>query len=253
MRTGHHIIRIAHRGASGIAPENTLAAFEKALEFDLDAVELDVHATKDGKVIVMHDATLDRTTNITGRIQELTYAEITAADAGSWFSSEYKGEKVPTLSDALDMINGHAVTVVEIKAQDIAEKVVRVIEKSNACDDVVVISFHPDNIYAVRQLKPQIPTGLLISMDVSDNPRSQAIELAHRTVAVGASTLSVSHQMLSPEFVYVIHQRGINLWTWTIDDIARIQEVAEFGVDGITSNYPDRLNRITNYESRVTN
>jgi len=237
-------IRIAHRGASGLAPENTLAAFSKALEIGVDAVELDVHATKDRKVVVIHDSTLDRTTDVKGRVSELTLAEILKAKAGIRFGKEFSQEKIPTLNESLDLIKDNAITVVEIKQQDIAEEVVKVIEDTNALDDVVVISFHPSVLCDVRQINRRIPTGLLIGASVAENPYAQGIEYTHKTAEVGASTLSLSHPAVAPELARAVRERGVNLWTWTIDDVDRMREVLDCGVSGITSNYPDRFSAV---------
>ena len=163
-------IRIAHRGASGLAPENTLAAFSKALEIGVDAVELDVHATKERKVVVIHDGALDRTTDAKGKVCELTLEEIRKADAGIRFGREFSQERIPTLDESLDLIKGNAITVVEIKQKDIAGEVVKAIEDTDAIDDVVVISFHPSVLLDVRRIHPRIPSGLLIG--ASANGRS---------------------------------------------------------------------------------
>ena len=234
-------IRIAHRGASGLAPENTLAAFAKALEIGVDAVELEVHATKDRRVVVIHDGALDRTTNAKGKVSELTLAEILKADAGIRFGKEFSQEKIPILNESLDLIKGNAITVVEIKQKDIAGEVVKAIEDTSALDDVVVISFHPSVLCDVRQIKPRIPTGLLIGANAAEKPYAQGIEYVHKTAEVGASTLSLSHPAVTPELARAVRERGVNLWTWTIDDVDRMREVLDCGVEGITSNYPDRF------------
>ncbi len=239
-----NFIRIAHRGASGLAPENTLAAFSKALEIGVDAIELDVHATKDRKVVVIHDSTLDRTTDAKGKVSELTLAEVLKADAGIRFGREFSQVKVPTLKESLDLIKGNAITVVEIKQQDIAGEVVKAIEDTNALDDIVVISFHPSVLCDVRQINPRIPTGLLIGANASETPYVQGVEYVHKTAEVGASTLSLSHPAVTPELAQTVRERGVNLWTWTIDEVDRMREVLDCGVDGITSNYPDRFSAV---------
>jgi len=237
-------IRIAHRGASGLTPENTLAAFSKAIEIGVDAVELDVHATKDRRVVVIHDSTLDRTTDAKGKVSELTLAEILKADAGIHFGSDFSHERIPTLDESLDLIKNNAITVVEIKQKDIAEEVVKAIEDTNALDDVLVISFHPSVLCDIRRIHPRIPTGLLIGANAAEDSYVQGIEYVHKTAEVGASTLSLSHPAVTPELARAVRERGVNLWTWTIDDVDRMREVLDCGLDGITSNYPDRFKQL---------
>ena len=155
-------IRIAHRGASGSAPENTLAAFKKAIEIGVDAVELDLHGTADGEIVVIHDPSLDRTTNLHGSVNQATLETIKRADAGGWFASEFVGEPVPTLVEALECIGGNTIAVLEIKDATIGEAVVKKINEMDALEKVVLISFHTSVLREVRALDPRIPTGWLI-------------------------------------------------------------------------------------------
>ena len=124
-------IRIAHRGASGIVPENTLAAFKKAIEIGVDAIELDLHGTADGEIVVIHDPSLDRTTNLSGPINQTTLETIKQADAGAWFNPQFVGEAIPTLAEALVCIADKAMTVLEIKDSLISEAVVEIIRDMN--------------------------------------------------------------------------------------------------------------------------
>ena len=170
-------IRIAHRGASGIAPENTLAAINKAIEIGVDAVELDLHGTVDGEVVVIHDSTLDRTTNMCGQIKQMPLKNIKQADAGSWFRSQFKGETIPTLEEALVSIACKAIAVLEIKASSITESVVQTVLEMNLLDRVVIISFNISDLQTVRSVEPRIPTGWLIG---SNNGHRDPIQLCHK-------------------------------------------------------------------------
>lgn len=231
-------IRIAHRGASGRAPENTLAAFKSAIEFGVDAVELDLHGTADGEIVVIHDATLDRTTDRQGHINETTLETIQSADAGGWFDAEFAGESVPTLTKALACIGKAAIAVLEIKDPLIAEAVVAKIHETGTLDFTVVISFHTAVLQTIRALEPRIATGWLIG---SHNKQVSPIELCQQLGQLGSSLLNVNHELITAEFAYEIRRRGIALWCWTVDDIARMGEMQTFGVQGITSNYPERF------------
>ena len=231
-------IRIAHRGASGRAPENTLAAFKRAIEFGVDAVELDLHGTADGEIVVIHDSTLDRTTDLHGHINETPLATIQSADAGGWFDAEFAGEPVPTLTEALACIGKETIAVLEIKDPLIAEAVVATIHETGTLNFTVVISFHTGVLQTIRTLEPRIATGWLIGG--SQKP-VLPVALCQQLGELGSSLLNVNHELITAEFAYEIRRRGIALWCWTVDDIARMGEMQTFGVQGITSNYPERF------------
>ena len=157
-------LRIAHRGASGpgLAPENTLAACEKALQIGVDMLEIDVHATRDGQIVVLHDAALDRTTNGTGLVADLLGEEVRQFDAGRWFSADFARERVPLLEEVLDLARNQALVLIEIKADGIAERVLQVIEAANATERVVVQAFNPQTVRRLNLLAPTLPTALLV-------------------------------------------------------------------------------------------
>lgn len=242
-------VRVAHRGASGSAPENTLSAFRKALAIGVDAVELDLHGTKDGEIVAIHDATLDRTTNLSGPVREKSLETIKMADAGGWFRRDVGGEQVlgktavrrelvPTLAEALECLSGDAIAVLEIKDPTISEAVVKKIREMNALEWVVIISFHTSVLEDVRGLEPRIPTGWLVG---SHNNGASPVSLCQRLGELGCNLLNVHHRLITAEFAYQIHRRGIALWCWTVDELDRMREVENCGVQGITSNYPERF------------
>ena len=231
-------IRIAHRGASGSAPENTLAAFKKAIEIGVDAVELDLHGTADGEIVVIHDSSLDRTTDLHGHINETTLETIRGADAGGWFDAEFAGEPVPTLTEALACIGKETIAVLEIKDPLIAEAVVAKIHETDTLDLTVVISFHTTVLQTIRTLEPRIATGWLIG---NHDKHVSPVRLCQQLGEFGSSLLNINHELITAEFAYEIRRRGIALWCWTVDDIARMREMQTFGVQGITSNYPERF------------
>ena len=256
-------IRIAHRGASGTAPENTLAAFNKALEIGVDAVEFDLHGTADGEVVVIHDAALERTTNLSGLVSKKKLATIKFADAGAWFHPDFKGEwrvrtdaagreifwfppdakgeRVPTLEEALACITPKAMAVAEIKDPRISERVVAKIREANAVDKVVIISFHTSVLQVVRDVEPRIPTGWLIGGHTSS---ASPIALCQQLGEFGFHFLNVNHLLITAEFAYEVRRRGIALWCWTVDDIVRMRELKAWGVQAITSNYPERFAKV---------
>ena len=234
-------IRIAHRGASGSAPENTLAAFKKAINIGVDAVELDLHGSADGEVVVIHDASLDRTTDYRGPVNQTSVETIKQADAGGWFAPEFTGEPVPTLAEALECIGRETVAVLEIKDPLIAEAVVAKVHETQSLDLTVIISFHTSVLQTVRALAPRIPTGWLIG---SHNNHAPPEQLCQQLGELGSTLLNVNHQLITAEFAYEVRRRGITLWCWTVDDLVRMREMKAFGVQGITSNYPERFVKV---------
>ena len=237
----HPWIRIAHRGASGSAPENTLAAFKKAIEIGVDAVELDLHGTADGEVVVIHDSSLDRTTDQSAPVNQATLETIKRADAGGWFAAEFAGEPVPTLEETLACIGEKTIAVLEIKDPLIAEAVVAKVRETQTLNLTVIISFHTTVLQSVRALEPRIPTGWLIGSHNNHVPPEQ---LCQQLGELGSSLLNVNHQLITAEFAYEVRRRGIALWCWTVDSIVRMREMESLGVQGITSNYPERFTEV---------
>jgi glycerophosphoryl diester phosphodiesterase len=221
-----------------------LAAFRKALEIGVDAVECDVHCTKDGHVIIMHDNNLNRTTNMDGFIAEMTLAEIKKADAGSWFDPKFAGETIPTLTDLLHLTKGTVITVIEIKQENIADKVIKNIEDTNAVGEVVLISFHASALKEAQEINPHIPRALLIGGVEPLSEMSPILDTIHRAAEVGAGTLNLASKIITPQLVKEARLRGIGVWAWTVDDEAEIKKLLAMGVTGITSNYPERVRSI---------
>ena len=231
--------RIAHRGASAEMPENSLSAFRRAVEIGVDGVEMDVHLSRDGRVIVMHDAKLDRTTNGEGLIREKTLAELRD------LTIQPTGEAIPTLEDALEAIPLDVLAIVEIKAAEATEPTARIVQQMNRLDQVVVISFDPSALATLRRLDSRIPTALLIRRElVKDNPIANGVAMLRAAQEVGTSTLDLNASLVTPESSWEIRRRGGNIWTWTVNEIDRMRALLELGVTGITSDYPDRLNEI---------
>jgi glycerophosphoryl diester phosphodiesterase len=236
-------ILVAHRGASGLAPENTLSAIRQALELGVDAIEIDVRRTKDSAIVLLHDATLQRTARLPQAVADLTLDELRKIDVGSWFAPDFAGERVPTLAEALSLTKGKAVLAVEVKPDDITDDVLSVIIQENAAEWVNVMSFHDDVVRRAREVAPPMATGLIVSARPEENVAQQAINLVRRVAQCGASVLSLSHYAVNSTLIYEVRRRGVALWTWTVDDPQRMREVVECGVDGIITNFPDRFIR----------
>ena len=237
------IVKIAHRGFSAIAPENTMVAFQKALELNVDCVEFDVHGTIDKKVVAIHDQTLNRTTNQTGFVNQQTLNRVRQADAGSWFDDKFTGEKVPTLTESLDLICPSAIAVVEVKDVAITDQVVKDIHRTNTTERVVVIAFDSMVLKQVRQLDSTLSTGFLLGSNDKENLNDVELarQLIQQVLVMGVPLLNLSEKLITSLLAREIKKRGITLWTWTIDNLERMKEVVDSGVQGITSNQPQRL------------
>lgn len=231
-------VNIAHRGASGMAPENTLSAFQKAAEFGADLIEFDIHQTKDGHLVVMHDAKVSRTTNGKGLIEDFTLEEIRKLDAGSWFSPEFFGEKVPNLEDVLDLAKESRLGVnVELKRgrnlyPGMEEKLVKLIERYDFTQPVIVSSMHTAYLAKIRKLNPYIALSKVLVPVVflpwDSFPRDCDVIQPHWT-------------MLSTLLVHGAHRQHLKVNTWCVNNPGLLQHCINMGVDGIMTNFPDRL------------
>jgi len=227
---------IAHRGASAEAPENTAAAFRRALAIGVDGVELDAHLSADGEPVVIHDRVLDRTTDGHGPVGAHRLAALRRLDAGRWFGDAFAGERIPTLAEALDLLRGVRV-IVEIKReggeyQAIAARVASVIGASGH-RDVTVSSFDHPVLLEVRAHLPALPTAVLyVAKPVHPERLAQD---------AGAEILHPHWSLLTPDDVARAHAAGLRVETWVVDDSDDQTRVAAMGVDAIMTNHPERL------------
>lgn len=229
---------LGHRGALGHAPENTLPSFEKAIALGATMTELDIHLSRDGELIVMHDATVDSTTDGTGRIADLTLEEIKRLDAGSWFSPEFAGVRTPTLREVFDAV-GHRILInVEVKAGEtpyagITEKLARELEETGMVDRVVISSFVPQYLHELRPRLPEVELALLYS-----KPHPDAIEEALRN---GWQALHPHMRWATKEFVEKAHAKGLRVRAWNPNEVEEMRPLIAAGVDGIGTDFPERL------------
>jgi glycerophosphoryl diester phosphodiesterase len=240
---------IGHRGAAHDAPENTIPSFVKALEVGAETVELDVHRTRDGVLVCMHDGTVDRTTDGTGKVADFDLDGLKQLDAGSWMGEEFAGTRVPTLREALDCICPRAACAMEIKAKGIEDDVVRVVREADAWDRVLPISFHDEVLRKLHGLAPELPTGLIVGGEAADDRREQALELIRRCRRADASLLSACFPLVTPELIAECRLRGVCLWVWTLDAEPPMRAMMNAGIGGITSNRPDMLRRVIDAEA----
>ncbi|MFD7322586.1 glycerophosphodiester phosphodiesterase [Streptomyces sp. NPDC059875] len=236
---GSPVTVIAHRGASSAAPENTLVSDEVARRGGARWIENDVQPSEDGVPYVLHDSTVDRTTDGTGPIRGLTAAELDALDAGSWFAPSFTGARVPTLAAQLDDLRLRGGNLVlEIKGRHSRDEVARIVKEvrdHGMAGRVLVQSFDPDALRHTRALAPELPLGLL--RDTLDpDPVAVARELGLSTYNPSATALSAR-----PETVPKLHAAGIAVMAWTVDSPARWKSLDALGTDAIITNRPTEL------------
>ena len=225
-----------HRGAMGYAPENTFASYERAIELGIDAIELDVHLTADGEVVVIHDAELHGTTDGEGLVGQKTLAELKRLDAGVRFAPEFSGQRIPTLGEVLAWARGKCVLDVEIKGgpwpyDGIEARVVDLIRRHEMVDQTIVISFTHTVVARVKALAPEIATGTLWSC--------RPIDPVAVAQAAGADAIMPQWPFCDAETVERAHAAGLSVNPWTANEPAVVDHLIGLGVDSICSNYPD--------------
>lgn len=231
-------VLIAHRGFSAQAPENTLPAFRLAVEADVDLVEFDYVQTKDGVPIVIHDKTLDRTTNIAREVEPTPVASLTVdalrgLDAGTWFDPEYAGTRLPTVAEALAAIHPGATPLIERKAGD-AATLVALLEEQRLLHDVVVQAFDWDFLTACRRLAPELPLAALGSKALTQARLDRCAAL--KVLAVGWR-----HRDLTADAVAAAHRIPVQVWAYTVNDVPRARELIAMGVDGVITDDPEAI------------
>lgn len=243
---------IAHRGASAECPENTLASVRRAWEVDADAVEIDVHPTADGRALVIHDATTSRTTGKDFVVSATSSAILRELDAGTWKSVAFAGEKLPFLEEVLATMPRGKLLFVELKGDfSTMVPVAKVLREAKTTEGIVLISFNLEMLKQMKLVFPNLPAYWLRST-VKD-PASGAYlphptEWLEQTAHAGLDGIDVHYAGLHPAFVVAARQKGLEVFVWTVNDVAKAKELSRLGVDGITTDKPRDL--MTNLRSR---
>ncbi len=242
----------AHRGGAGLAPENTLAAFRKAIRLDVDALEMDLHVTRDGEVIVIHDDTLDRTTDGRGNIADLTLEEVRRWDAGGKFAPGFHGERIPTLREVIELVKATGNTRIRLdlelkfhpdhpgKPEDFEQRILDILRQTGFGERVNVISFHHPSLAKMKVLEPKIRTGLLAGgRQAPKDPLALVRQYQ-------ADYYSPSVRHVTAEVVAAVHQAGVPIVPWTVNEEVEMRRLMALGVgtlagDGIATDFLDRL------------
>lgn len=227
-------IMISHRGAAGLAPENTLASIREAIRQGAQFTEVDVQRAADGVLVLMHDRTVNRTTDGRGAIRELTWDEISELDAGSSFSPEFAGEPVPSLDSVLELIRESPVNLVlEAKSPDlypgIEQQIAETIQRFDVHDRVIVVSFDHGWLERFHELASDISTGYLWvwPRNTPQIPRAKIVDVYWASV------------ILDPTLVRRMHRQGYQIWAWTVNNARLMRLLTWLGVDGITTDHPE--------------
>jgi glycerophosphoryl diester phosphodiesterase len=232
---------VAHRGASAYAPENTIAAFDKAVEMKADYIEIDIQRSKDGKLVLIHDTTVDRTTDGSGKVGNLTFKELRNLDAGSWKGEQFAGAQIPTFDEILDRYHGKIGILIELKAPElypgIEENVAKELKERNLDkpqnEKIIVQSFNHKSMKKMNELLPKVPIGVLTSSS------ADTTEQALQEFSTYADYFNPSYGIVTEDLVNQVHSLGMKIGSWTV----RSQEAADFlldvGVDAIITDYPD--------------
>ncbi|MEK4298238.1 glycerophosphodiester phosphodiesterase family protein [Oceanobacillus sp. FSL W8-0428] len=236
------MVNIAHRGASGHAPENTMAAFEKAFEMKADYIEIDVQMTKDGELIAIHDTTVDRTTNGTGSVGDYTLEEIQQLDAGSWFGPEFSGERIPTFEEIIDAYRGKIGLLIELKSPELypgmEEKVAEALIERNMHkpnnEKIIIQSFNHESVQQSKALLQNIPHGVLAGTawaNVTDEQLAQ--------FATYADFFNPNMNIVTDELVDRVHNSGMKVYSYTVRTQEQADNLFERNVDGIITDFPE--------------
>lgn len=234
-------MNLAHRGASSYAPENTLAAFYKGIELGANGIETDLQRTKDGVIILLHDPTLDRTTDGSGAPSNYTWSELLALDAGSWFSDKYIGERPVSFEQFLHFLGRkNLMFAFELKEPGLEEDVIRLIDKYGIRNKVTITSFYFEYLEALRRIDSEIRIGHLVGRIDRD--------IIDKLMSIDGNQICPSAQHLQREDIALAKAYNLEIRAWGVQSEDLMEKALNHGVDGMTVNFPDKLaHRLLSY------
>lgn len=246
------VLVVAHRGSSGVAPENTMAAFRRAADMGADMIELDVRLTRDAVPVVLHDRTLRRTAGARGRVRDTSVEELQGLDAGSWFAARYTGEHIPTLREVLDWLPPRVRINIELKTdgdrmrrQLLAERCLRDLQGTGAAPAALVSSFDHGLLALLHRMRPSLRLGILIHpvRDRGRRPSRLARRVGARAVICSASTL---HRAAADD----VRSHRLTLACYGVNSLPSLRRVLLRGVDAVITDHPDRVRAALGRETR---
>lgn len=243
LRTDRDVLVLAHRGAAGVAPENTMASFRRAIADGADYVELDVQETADGHVVVLHDSDLMRVARVKTKIWNARFEQVSGVDIGSWFAPQFAGERLPTLAQALDECRGKVRVAIELKTyghgQRLEERVVEIVEAAGMTEHVVVMSLDHPTIARMRALRPSWTVGILAARALGD------------LTALDADFLAVNVALARRPLIRDAHRRGKRVFVWTVNDSGTMLRMLNIGADGLLTDEPARARAVVAFWQRT--
>ena len=238
----HSPLKIGHRGAAGYCPENTFASFKKALDLGVDYLEIDVQMTKDGEWVVIHDSTVNRTTNGKGKVKDFTLKEIQNLDAGSWFHCEFKGEQIPSLAEFFDEFAGKIGILLELKKPSLYPLVVEktaeeLIKRKLTTEDkqIIIQSFDRDSLKRFHDLLPSIPIGILLKNSGVNIISNKDL----RSLTSYVTYVNPKITMVNKRLIKRIHHHGLKTIIWTVKKKNEVNTLKKLQVEGIITDFPD--------------
>ena len=253
----NHVQRVAHRGGSQLAPENTLAAFRNVLSFHIDAIELDVHMSRDSHLVVFHDYTIEKRTDGKGNLLDLDFAYLRSLNAAAHFPGGWpEPQQIPTLREVLDLAKGHVQVNIEIKPSKrdgvygryptIVEAVIDEVRAVGMLDQVLLMSFDWMVLPRVKALEPGVQTGALVSDDVWAPQAEHALDiLMEQVAALRCNWINVDCDLFTNDMPAFFHEHGYKLGLWTVNSAAELRRFAAAGVDSLTSDRPDLFSALS--------
>jgi glycerophosphoryl diester phosphodiesterase len=234
-----HPIIIAHRGASGLAPENTMAAFRRAVELGADWIELDVHQTSDNRIVVLHDFTLRRTARDPRPVKALSLGEIRKLDAGGWWDKTFRGQRVPTLEEVLEFARGRIRIQIELKRGSpfypgIEKRLSEILNRPSAGGRAAVSSFDAAALETLRGIDSGLALGLLTR-------RTRPNDIVKEAMRLKVQSVHVSTHRLTRRLLVRCHENGLPVYVYTVNRRSLMKRYLSMGVDGLFTNYPDRM------------
>jgi len=229
-----HILNVAHRGGPIDRPENTFAAFDHAPNLGTNWIETDLRSSSDGEIVLIHDGTVDRTTDGTGAVNEMTVAQLKALDAGGWFDMAYAGQRIPTLPEFFERYRGKMKSMLEVKDPGhVEERLVSLMHSNDVLTETIIIGSNRESLEKVKSLDVHIQVGW-----TAFEPTDENIDGA---LAMGCHHIGLRSHLLTPEIVESIHARGLPVRSTNVPDEAAMRHVIECGVIGMTINFPEKL------------
>lgn len=238
---------ISHRGANIYAPQNTLPAFEKSVEIGVDGLETDVHLSRDGKLVICHNYTIDETSNGKGKISDMTLGELKSYDFGSYFSPKYKDTKIPSVDEFLSFVETADISVLNIelkspeqKGTAIVKETIKAVKEHGLFDKLIISSFDPSLLVEAKAIDKSVRTGLLYGPNKKNTYLNRLVTRpVEFAKTIGADAIHPIYIFVDEKIVRSAHEAGIMVNPWTVDSVKWIEKMINCGVDSIITNFPD--------------